>query len=141
VKVRFALAVGIVFALLLTGTAIAGRRGATKREALIRAQVWCDALIKRDPLRYQDTFRRGFFRGRFDRFANLYREPSEGSILAQMPHTTECRVVGGPLPRRATEDVLVRVVRRGPDADAQLVDLRMQKEAGFWVVWQVIELE
>ena len=132
--------VGIVFALVLTGTAIAGRRGATEREALIRARVWCDALIERDALRYQDTFRRGFFRGRFDRFANLYREPSEASILKQMPRTTECRVAGSPLARSATEDVLVRVVRREPDGDTKLVDLRMQKEAGFWVVWQVIEL-
>jgi hypothetical protein len=37
--------------------------------------------------------------------------------------------------------VLLRVSRRGPDGNPELVDLRMQKEAGFWVVWQVIELK
>lgn len=116
----------------LIGTAVAGARGAVEREALVRARVWCEALVERDALRYQDAFRRGYFRGRFDRFANIYREPTEASILAQMPRTSSCRA-GRPRGPDERGEVYVPVVR---DGEARTV-LRMRREAGFWVVWQL----
>jgi len=129
----------VAFALILVGTAIAGQRGAVERETLIRARVWCDALIDREPLRYQETFRRGYFRGRFDRFANLYREASEASILKQMPVTTDCGVAGPIRISDAEMEVFVPVIRTGPAGESTRLELRMRKEAGFWVVGQLVE--
>lgn len=139
---RRLLLAGVLFALFavaMIGTALAGLRGATERETLVRARVWCDALIERDALRYRDAFRRDYFRGEFDRFANLYREASEASILASMPTTTDCRVEGRP---RAPDqdDVFVTVARTAPDGTVDRVDLRMRQEAGFWVIQQLVEL-
>lgn len=130
-----------LFAVAMIGTAVAGLRGATERETLIRARVWCEALIERDALRYQETFRRGQFRGKFDRLANLYREASEASILAQMPETTECTVVGRPRGPDDRGNVFVTVVRKAPDGEATRLDLRMRHEAGFWVIHQLMEPE
>lgn len=130
-----------LFAVAMIGSALAGLRGATERETLVRARVWCEALIERDALRYQETFRRGQFRGRFDRLANLYREASEASILAQMPETTECRIQGRPRGPDDQGDVFVTVVRTAPDGQTARVDLRMRKEAGFWVIQQLVEPE
>ncbi len=119
------------------GTAVAGFSGATERETLVRARVWCDALVERDALRYQETFREGHFPGRFDRAANLYREPTEASILAQMPPTRDCRVQGPPRGPNDRGDVFVTVLRRDFSGSVVRVDLRMRREAGFWVVYQV----
>ncbi len=137
-KLVLAIAFGVVFAGTLIGTAVAGLRGATDRETLVRARVWCDALVSRDALRYQETFRAGYFPGRFDRVANLYREPTEASILAKMPATTDCRVEGlarGPNDRG---EVFVTVLRRGAGGGSVQVDLRMRRDAGFWVVYQLV---
>lgn len=130
----------VLFAVAMIGTAVAGLRGATQRETLVRARVWCEALIERDALRYQETFRRDYFRGEFDRFANLYREASEASILASMPLTTDCRVEGRPRGPDNQGDVFVTVARIAPDGHATRVDLRMRREAGFWVIQQLVEL-
>ena len=133
---------GVVFMLVLVGTAVAGMRDATERETLVRARVWCEALIDRDPLRYQETFRRSYFRGRFDRFANLYREATEASIEAQMPETTACEVDG---PLRVSPDeeqeVFIPVRRTGPGGETERLQLRMRKEAGFWVIYQLVRTE
>lgn len=119
------------------GTAVAGFSGATERETLVRASVWCDALVERDALRYQETFRRGYFPGRFDRAANLYREPTEASILAKMPATSDCRVLGRPRGPNDRGDVFVAVMRSDFGGASMRVELRMRREAGFWVVYQV----
>jgi hypothetical protein len=135
-KALVAAIAGFVVVSAFVVTAVAGRSGARQRETLVRARVWCEALEERDALRYQEVFRRGHFRGRFDRFANLYREPTEASILARMPATSSCGVDGRPLGRRG--DVYVPVARRGPDRVVHREQLRMRREAGFWVVYQVL---
>lgn len=135
-KALVAATCGFVVVSTFIGTAVAGRSGATEREVLVRARVWCEALEERDALRYQETFRRAHFRGRFDRFANLYREPTESSILARMPRTTSCEVDGPLRDRRG--DVYVPVARRGPGDIVHREELRMRPEAGFWVVYQVL---
>lgn len=125
-----------MFVLVMVGTAIAGLRGSTERDTFVRARVWCDALVDRDALRYQDAFRRGYFRGHFDRFANLYREATEAQILDQMPPTKNCHIEGGPRGPNQGGEVFMTINR-----DGTRVDLRMRKEAGFWVVWQLVEPE
>jgi hypothetical protein len=135
-KALVAAIAGFIVVSTFVATAVTGRRGATERDTLVRARVWCQALEERDALRYQETFRRGYFRGRFDRFANLYREPTERSILARMPPTTSCGVDGRPRGRRG--DVYVPVARRGPRGATHHEELRMRPEAGFWVVYQVL---
>jgi hypothetical protein len=132
-------AAGILLVLVLVGTAIAGQRGAVERETLVRTRVWCDALVERDALRYQDSFRRGYFKGHFDRFANIYREPTEVSILAQMPVTTDCRAAGPPRRSKMQGEVFVPVVRRAPNGRSERIELRMRRDAGFWVVWQLVK--
>lgn len=124
----------VLLVLAMVGTALAGLKGATRRETLARARVWCDALVDRDALRYQDTFRRGYFRGHYDRFANLYREQTETQILAKMPRTKECHIKGGPRGPNERGEVFITVGR-----DGTRLDLRMRREAGFWVVWQLAE--
>lgn len=140
-KVAMAIVLGAVFAGTLIGTAVAGFRGATDRETLVRARVWCDALVARDALRYQETFRAGYFPGRFDRVANLYREPTEASILARMPVTSDCRVQGRPRGPDGRGEVFVTALRRGRGGDWVQVDLRMRRVAGFWVVNQLVPSE
>jgi hypothetical protein len=140
-KVRLILASVIAFVFVLVGTAIAGQRGAVERETLVRARVWCESLVERDALRYQDTFRRGYFKGKFDRAANIYREPTEASILDQMPETVACRTAGPPRRSAMPGEVFVPVVRRGPDGRIEHLELRMRKDAGFWVVWQLVKPE
>lgn len=133
---------GVVFMLVLIGTAIAGLRDATERETRVRARVWCEALVDRDPLRYQETFRRSYFRGRFDRFANLYREATEASIEAQMPETTSCEVDGPPsVSPNEEQEVFIPVRRTGPEGETERLQLRMRKEAGFWVIYQLVRPE
>lgn len=124
--------------LTLIGTAVAGQEGAVERDTLTRARVWCEALVNGDALRYQEAFRRGYFRGTFDRFANLYREPTEASILAQMPPTSECHIEGEPRGPNERGEVFITVVRSGPGEKTERIDLRMRREAGFWVVWQLV---
>lgn len=133
---------GLVFMLALVSTAVAGLSDATERETKVRARVWCEALVDRDPLRYQETFRRSYFRGRFDRFANLYREATEASIEAQMPETTSCEV-DGPLRVSTDEEqeVFIPVRRTGPGGETERLQLRMRKEAGFWVIYQLVRTE
>jgi len=128
--------------LVLIGTAVAGLRDATERETRVRARVWCEALVDRDPLRYQETFRRSYFRGRFDRFANLYREATEASIESQMPETTKCEV-DGPLRVSTDEEqeVFIPVRRTGHGGETERLELRMRKEAGFWVIYQLVRPE
>lgn len=130
------MALGTLLVLALVGTAIYGQRGAIEREALVRAQVWCEALVDSDVLRYKDTFRRDYFPSRLDRAANIYREPTEASIRAQMPATKECRVDGPLRISTAKDEVFVRVTRDGEE-----LDLRMRKESGFWVVGQLVKPE
>lgn len=134
--------------LVLIGTAVAGLTNATERETKVRARVWCEALVDRDPLRYQETFRRSYFRGRFDRFANLYREATEASIEAQMPETTSCEVDGPPrISTEEEQEVFIPVRRTGAGAESGLegeterLELRMRKEAGFWVIYQLVRTE
>ncbi|MBW3588712.1 MAG: hypothetical protein KY429_04775 [Actinobacteria bacterium] len=128
--------------LVLIGTAVAGLADATERETRVRARVWCEALVDRDPLRYQETFRRSYFRGRFDRFANLYREATEASIEAQMPETTQCGVDGPPrLSTEEEQEVFIPVKRTGPGGETERLELRMRKEAGFWVIYQLVRPE
>lgn len=129
---------GCLVAAIFIGTAVAGRGPSVERETRVRARVWCEALVERDALRYQETFRRLYFRGTFDRFANQYREPTEAAILAQMPRTSECEIAGPPRGPGRRGDVYFAVVRRDPDGEAHRVDLRMRREAGFWVVYQVL---
>lgn len=131
--------IGGAFALAMIGTALAGLPGATERETLVRARVWCDALVDRDALRYQESFRRGYFPGRYDRFANLYREPTEDQILAQMPRTGACHIEGKPRGPDDRGQVFVTVIRRGPEGESERINLRMRRESGFWVVWQLVE--
>lgn len=131
----------VLFAIAMIGTAVAGLRGATERETLVRARVWCEALIERDALRYQESFRRGHFRGEFDRFANLFREASEASILATMPPTSDCRVEGRPRGPDDRGDVFLTVERTAPNGDVTRMDLRMRREAGFWVIQQLVDLQ
>jgi len=130
-----ALAAGLVVVVAFIGTAVAGSRGSLERDAQIRARVWCEALVARDALRYQDAFRRGYFRGTFDRFANQYREPKESAILAQMPRARSCRAtdgIRGPGPRG---DVYVPVEWRDPGVHR--AKLRMRREGGFLVVYEI----
>lgn len=134
-------ALGLGFVLFLIGTGIAGSRGAVQRETLVRARVWCEALVERDALRYQETFRRNYFRGRFDRFANIYRDPTEASILAQMPKTNDCRIADAPRTSIDRSEVFVPVERSAPAGAVVHLDLRMRREAGFWVVYQLVERE
>lgn len=122
---------------IFLGTAVAGRGDALERETLVRARVWCDALVDRDPLRYQDAFRRGFFRGEFDRFANVYREPTERAVLASMARTASCRVASAPRGPGPRGDVFIEVVRRDPSGGVHHEELRLRREAGFWVIFQV----
>lgn len=132
-----ALGLGLVAALI--GSAIAGSGGSVERESLVRARVWCEALVERDALRYQEAFRRNYFRGRFDRFANIYRDPSEASILGQMPPTRQCRITGSPRVVNQAEEVFVPVVRITDSGEMNFLELRMRREAGFWVVFQLVE--
>lgn len=140
-KLLVAIAAGVLVVASLISTAVAGLRGATARETLVRAHVWCDALVSRDALRYQETFRAGYFPGRFDRAANLYREPTEASILAKMPATKDCTIEGLPRGPNDRDEVVVTALRRGPGGDPVQVDLRMRREAGFWVVYQLVVLQ
>jgi hypothetical protein len=119
---------GAAIAAVFIGTAVAGANNAVRRDALVRARVWCEAVVSGDALRYQDTFRRGYFRGTFDRFANQYREPKESAIRAQMPRARTCAATGvvEPGPRG---DVYVPVKYDGSTAR-----LRMRRESGFLVV-------
>jgi hypothetical protein len=117
----------------LIATAIAGAGGSTQRETMVRARVWCEALVDRDAFRYQDAFRRGYFRGRLDRAANVYREPTEAEILAQMPRTSACRPSAKPRGPDERGEVYLPV-----STDAGPATLRMRREAGFWVVWQIL---
>ncbi len=123
----------------MISTAVAGLPGATERETLVRARVWCDALVDRDALRYQESFRRGYFPGRYDRIANLYREPTEEQILSQMPTTSSCQIEGEPRGPDDRGQVFVTVVRTDPGGEAKGIDLRMRRESGFWVVWQLVD--
>jgi hypothetical protein len=131
-------ALGCGLAGVFIGTAIAGRTDSVERETRVRARVWCEALVERDALRYQESFRRFYFRGTFDRFANQYREPTEAAILAQMPRTSSCTVTGPPRGPGPRGDVYIDVVRRDTRGRAHRVDLRMRREAGFRVVYQVL---
>lgn len=137
-KALVAAAASLALVSVFIGTAVAGRRGAVERDTLVRARVWCEALTERDALRYQETFRRGHFRGTFDRFANTYREATEESILAQMPATRSCAVDRRPRRQGVRGDVYVPVVLRAPDGGVHREELRMRREAGFWVVYQVV---
>lgn len=138
-KLRLVASLGTALVLALVGTAIAGQRGAVERETRVRARVWCEALVERDALRYQDSFRRGYFKGHFDRAANLYREPTEASILLQMPKAVDCRTAGPPRESQTVEEVFVPVVLRHAGAQTERIDLRIRREAGFWVVWQLVK--
>lgn len=129
--------VGLVVLAVFAGTALVGRGDELTRQTRVRARVWCEALIDRDALRYQDAFRRGYFRGEFDRFANIYREPTEDAVLATMPPTKTCRIVGSPRGPSPRGDVFVDVVRHGPSGRRHAVELRLRREAGFWVIYQV----
>lgn len=132
-RLRLAVAAAIALVGSFIGTAIAGRGQALEREVLVRARVWCEAVESRDALRYQETFRRGYFRGTFDRFSNIYTEPTEDEILGQMPDRSTCEIAGdfrGPGERG---DVYVPVTV-GDDR----VELRMRREAGFYVVYQLV---
>ncbi len=140
-RVLILVSIGVAFVLAMIGTAVAGLPGATERETLIRARVWCDALVDRDALRYQESFRRGYFPGRYDRVANLYREPTEDQILAQMPITSSCQIDGKPRGPDSRNQVFVTVVRTGPEGETKLTDLRMRRESGFWVVWQLVDTQ
>ena len=117
---------------MFIGTAVAGAGNSVRRDGLVRARVWCEAAVARDALRYQDTFRRGYFRGTFDRFANTYREPKESAIRAQMPRAQSCRATDGvkPGPR---DDVYVPVEFTN-GGTTHTANLRMRRESGFLVV-------
>ena len=89
--------------------------------------------MARDALRYQDAFRRSYFRGEFDRFANEYKEPKESAVRAQMPRAGSCRPTGevdGPGPRG---DVYVPVVLDG----SERLRLRMRRQSGFLLVYEI----
>ena len=89
--------------------------------------------MARDALRYQETFRKSYFRGEFDRFANEYKEPKESAIRAQMARAQSCGLTGevkGPGPRG---DVYVPVVLDG----SQRAQLRMRRQAGFLLVYEI----
>src|SRR5207247_6893193 len=118
---RALVAAGVLVMGVFIGTAVAGTNNSVRRDALVRARVWCEALVARDALRYQETFRRNYFRGTFDRFANQYREPKESAIRAQMPRATSCRATDGIKPGpRGDVYVPVEWTNAGKASRAQL---------------------
>jgi hypothetical protein len=130
-----AVALGIASFAVFVGTAVAGRSGSIERDALVRARVWCEALVARDAPRYQDTFRKGYFRPTFDRFANEYREPTEAAIRAQMPRAVSCEQKGAISDVGLRGDIYVPVTWRS--RVTLRARLRMRREAGFLVVYQI----
>jgi hypothetical protein len=135
-RILVAITAGIVVVGVFAGTAVAGHRDSLRRDALVRARVWCESLVARDALRYQETFQRTYFRGTFDRFANEYREPKESAVRAQMPGAQSCEPTGevrGPGPRG---DVYVPVVWTENETE-QRAQLRMRRQAGFLLVYEI----
>jgi hypothetical protein len=134
-RTRALVAAGVLIIAVFVGTAVAGSSGSVKRDALVRTRVWCESLVARDALRYQETFRRNYFRGTFDRFANQYREPKESAIRAQMPRAQSCRAPDGirPGPRG---DVYVPVEWRDGDQTSH-ASLRLRRESGFLLITQI----
>jgi hypothetical protein len=125
--------VGAAVVGIFAGTAVAGHGNSLRRDALVRARVWCEALVARDAPRFREAFRKSYFRGEFDRFANEYREPKESAIRAQMPRATSCRATGEVRGPGHRGDVYVPVVLNG----AERVQLRMRRQSGFLLVYEI----